>query len=93
MRPIKGLVVGSGVIRCENGVTITDADIPKGIKWYDPVLVCYDFTTNTVVNIIPDGCEDSAESKVHHEPSQENVAVGEEDDAGGGFEFTGSEVL
>lgn len=89
MRPIKGQVVGRDTILMENGVTVTTT-IPKGIKWYDAVLVCYDFTTNTVAGIRPIGQgEPGDESHEFVEPTEEELLDGETDDTGGWHEFTG----
>jgi hypothetical protein len=46
--------MGRGVVECENGVTYRDISIPKGIKRYDPVLVCIDLVRGTVANVRPD---------------------------------------
>ena len=89
MRPIKGQVVGRDTILMENGVTVT-ATVPKGIKWYDAVLVCYDFTTNTVSSVMPIGeGEPVDEGHQFEEPEQDDLFDGEDDDAGGGYEFQG----
>jgi len=88
VRPIKGQVVGRDTILCENGVTLT-ASIPKGIKWYDAVLVCYDFTTNTVSSVLPAGSgEPVDEGHQFAEPNVEDSHNGDDDDAGGAYEFT-----
>lgn len=81
MRPIKGMVVGRNTVRCENGVTVT-ADIPEGVKWYDPVDVYYDFTTSTVRKVMPTKDEHDTEGDMITPPEEDDTAQGEDDDPG-----------
>lgn len=50
------MVVKRGVVRCENGLTISHG-VPKNIPLYTHVWVCYDFTHGRVVNILPEETE------------------------------------
>ena len=81
MRPLSGVVVARDTIELETGVTVT-ATIPKGIKRYDPVLVCYDFTRGCVTSVGPDvpADEEVAECHFHSEAPMEPVCDGEIDD-------------
>ena len=81
MRPFKGILVKRGTVRCENGVTYGNLNIPKGIKWYDPVLVYYDLTLGRVVSVEPDiHSEEVAELEHHEEVPRDTPIDGVEDD-------------
>ena len=81
MRPMRGLVVGRGTVRCENGVTYRGLTIPKGIKWYTPVSVFYDLIQGRVVGIESvSPPEEIAELEHHEEVLRDNTIGGVEDD-------------
>jgi len=81
MRPMQGIVVGRGAVRCENGVTYHDLTIPKGIKWYTPVSVFYDLIQGRVVSVEPESPpEDLAELDCHTEACSPPEDTGDLDD-------------
>ena len=51
MRPMHGVVVADGVVRCENGLTAT-AVLPPNVGKHDSVWVFYDFTTGCVSKVV-----------------------------------------
>jgi len=51
MRPLNGIVVSRGAVKCENGLTLT-THIPSHIKLFEKVYVCFNLYTNRISRII-----------------------------------------
>jgi hypothetical protein len=52
------MVRADGAVHCENGLVVR-TKLPKGVGPSDTVLVCYDYTTNTITKIIKPISEDT----------------------------------
>lgn len=79
MRPLRGVVVADGVVRCENGLTAT-AVLPPTVKRYEAVWVFFDFVNGAIKEVTPLRNAEETTMELSEDTQSDECPVFEEND-------------